>query len=254
MTDYEKLKKLIADTDELIKKDILLSSPEFDAWNIRTLRLINGIYGQESFEAKNIRNISYSPLIFSLNSPDYIYINACRKGLVKAKTILETFLDDFNDEEETVSHTEQQTQNDMSKIFIVHGHDEGLKQSVARIIEKQSIQPIILSEKANTGRTIIEKVEKYSDVGCAICLFTADDMGREKSDKADKSRARQNVVFETGYFMGKLGRDHIVILSDSDVDIPSDLDGVVYTNTRNWEVDLLKELRAMGYQIDLNKL
>ena len=54
--------------------------------------------------------------------------------------------------------------------------------------------------------------------------------------------------------MGKLGREHVVFLADSDVEMPSDLSGVVYTNTGDWKVDLLKELRAMGYTVDFNKL
>ena len=140
------------------------------------------------------------------------------------------------------------------KVFIVHGHDGELKQSVARIIEKQGIEAIILSEQANKGRTIIEKLEDYSDVGGAICLFTADDLGRAKKDSSDNPRARQNVVLETGYFMGKLGRDHIVILADNGIGMPSDLLGIVYTDTQSWKIDLLKELRAMGYTVDFNKL
>lgn len=85
-------------------------------------------------------------------------------------------------------------------------------------------------------------------------MFTGDDYGRAKAQNDDKLRARQNVVFEAGYFIGKLGRNHIVILSDSGIEIPSDLAGVVYTNTDNWKVDLLKELKAMGYSVDFNKL
>jgi len=141
-----------------------------------------------------------------------------------------------------------------SKIFIVHGHDEALKQSVARLIEKQNIEAIILSEKANKGKTIIEKLEENSDVGCAICLFTPDDIGKANKETNYKLRARQNVVLETGYFMGKLGREFIVYLAKEGLELPSDLQGVVYTNRNNWKIDLLKELKEMGYNIDLNKL
>ena len=140
------------------------------------------------------------------------------------------------------------------KVFIVHGHDGELKQSVARIIEKQNIEAIILSEKANKCRTIIEKFEDYADVSGAICLFTADDYGRSKNDATDNTRARQNVVLETGYFMGKLGRDHVVLLADKSIEMPSDLSGIVYTDTAKWEIDLLKELKEMVYAIDFNKL
>lgn len=120
--------------------------------------------------------------------------------------------------------------------------------------KSKKIEAVILSEQANRGRTIIEKFENYSDVSGAICLFTADDIGRAKKEPTDNTRARQNVVLETGYFMGKLGRDHVVILADDGIEMPSDLSGVVYTNTENWKIDLLKELKAMGYTIDFNKL
>ena len=100
----------------------------------------------------------------------------------------------------------------------------------------------------------VYKRQAYSDVSGVICLFTADDFGRAKKDSSDNTRARQNVVLETGYFMGKLGREHVVILADNGIEMPSDLSGVVYTDTKSWKIDLLKELKAMGYTVDFNKL
>ena len=100
----------------------------------------------------------------------------------------------------------------------------------------------------------MEKIERNSEVDCAICLFSADDFGREKSFMEEVPRARQNVIFETGFFIGKLGRNHIIILSDKRVELPSDLNGVVYTDTRDWKADVLKELRSIGYNIDFNLL
>ena len=88
----------------------------------------------------------------------------------------------------------------------------------------------------------------------AICLFTADDVGKGKKEEKENTRARQNVVFETGYFIGKLGRQNIVIVSNNGIELPSDLQGVVYTDTLNWKFSVLKELRAIGYQIDYNKI
>ena len=77
---------------------------------------------------------------------------------------------------------------------------------------------------------------------------------RAKNDTTDNIRARQNVVLETGYFMGKLGRENVVLLADKGIEMPSDLSGVVYTDTTSWQFDLLKELSAIGYKVDLNKL
>ena len=144
--------------------------------------------------------------------------------------------------------------NSYSKIFIVHGHNGELKEAIARLIERQGIEAIILHEQANLGNTIIEKFERNSDVGAAICLFTADDVGRAKADNTERKRARQNVVFEAGYFIGKLGRKNVVIIADPGVEIPSDMQGIVYTGSENWQFSVLKELKAMGFNIDYNKL
>lgn len=164
-------------------------------------------------------------------------------------------LEEMEEEKDlSVSQNTLPVNHTYTKIFIVHGHDGELKQSAARIIEKQGIEAIILSKQANKGRTIIEKFEDFSDVGGAICLFTADDLGRAKKESSDRPRARQNVVFEAGYFMGKLSRSRVVIIAEHGVELPSDMQGIVYTDKSNWEVDVLKELKAMGYTIDFNKL
>ena len=139
-------------------------------------------------------------------------VRKCKEGLVATKIIFQSYLEEMSDNVTAINSKEGQAAFD--KVFIVHGHDGELKQAVARIIENQNIEAIILSEKANRGRTIIEKFEDYSDVDGAICLFTSDDIGKAKKDADDKPRARQNVILETGYFMGKLGRQHIVILAD----------------------------------------
>ena len=258
MSDYEKLKKIIDDTDELIKKDITNSDPEFDAWEMKVKRFISNKYGVNSLEMNKFNDTSFFMGVWSLDTPEEEIhqdsVNSCRDGLKTTKAILEAYLEELSEENELSIQFQPQPSMDASKVFIVHGHDGELKEAVARIIEKQNIKAIILSEQANTGQTIIEKFEKSSDVSCAICLFTADDLGRAKASAVDKARARQNVVFEAGYFIGKLGRDRIIILSDSGIDIPSDLAGVVYTNTQNWQVELLKELKSMGYNIDFNKL
>ena len=189
--------------------------------------------------------------MYSTATPRSSFVIACQNGLRTTQKLFQEYLDEMTEERAKPLSNQQKN---YSKIFIVHGHDGELKQAVARVIEKQGIEAIILSEQANQGKTIIEKFENYSDVGGAVCLFTADDLGKKKTEIKDHSRARQNVVFETGYFIGKLKRNHIVILADEGVELPSDLSGIVYTNTDNWQFNLLKELKAMGYQIDTNKL
>ena len=100
------------------------------------------------------------------------------------------------------------------KVFIVHGHDNEAKERVARFLEKLGLEPIILHEKASSGRTIIEKFETYSgDIAFAVVLLTPDDVGcAALSRENQKPRARQNVILELGYFLGRLGRVRICAL------------------------------------------
>ena len=256
MTDYEKLKGIISGIDGLVDRHVTASAPAFKAWKMNAERFFIKSYGENSFEYKQFRSTRFAPNVWVMDEDKNHRnaVEACRNGLLSSKAVFETYLEELAEEEEPAAQPQPVQPGNMNKIFIVHGHDGELKHSVARIVEKQGIEAVILSEQANQGRTIFEKFEANSDVGGAICLFTADDVGKAKDAASESSRARQNVVLETGYFMGKLGRDHVVILADSGIEIPSDLSGVVYTNTSNWEIGLLKELKAMGYEVDFSKL
>jgi predicted nucleotide-binding protein len=149
------------------------------------------------------------------------------------------------------------SQIDTINIFIVHGHNTAVQQSVARTIEKLGLNPIILHEKPNEGKTIIEKFETHSNVGFAIILLTDDDEGKAKTEIDLKKRARQNVVLELGYFIGKLSRSKVLPLYSDGVELPSDIHGLLYTpldKAENWKFAIVRELKAAGYSVDANKL
>ncbi len=141
------------------------------------------------------------------------------------------------------------------RVFVVHGHDDGTKQAVARYLERLGLEAVILHEKPNEGRTVIDKFERHSDVAFAVVLLTPDDVGAAKSEAADlKPRARQNVVFELGYFVGKLTRARVCALHKGGVELPSDLQGVLYVELDEkgaWRLQLAQELMNVRLPINL---
>ncbi|MEM5650565.1 nucleotide-binding protein [Bacillus cereus] len=129
---------------------------------------------------------------------------------------------------------------------MVHGHDESVKISVARFLERLDLKPIILHEQASGGSTIIEKIENNTEVGFGIVLYTPCDLGKAKNDDELQMRARQNVVFEHGYLIARLGRSNVCALVKDNIEKPNDISGVVYVNYdsgNGWHMALFKELK-----------
>lgn len=172
-------------------------------------------------------------------------------------------------EPESIDQERSKAEIDMQKVFVVYGHNDALRIEVSRTIEQLGLQPIVLQEQEDFGNTIIEKFETHaSDIGFAIVLLTADDLGiarkdlrreeKEKGFKAEyKPRARQNVIFEMGYFIGKLDRAHVFELLEEGVEKPGDLDGILYTSVDGegmWKFKLAKRLKALGYNIKMDKI
>ena len=163
-----------------------------------------------------------------------------------------------NNDSEGTSMIKIKEKIESRKIFIVHGHDNGLKQHVARTLEKLDLEPVILHEQPDSGQTIIEKFENNAnDVQFAIVLMTPDDEGKKKGEEDLKTRARQNVILEFGFFVGKYGRQRVICLNSGVKDIPSDIHGLIYISVDDkeaWKFEIAKNLKAAGYEIDSNKL
>jgi predicted nucleotide-binding protein len=142
-------------------------------------------------------------------------------------------------------------------VFVVHGHDEAAKEAAARFVEKLGLHAIILHEQTNEGRTVIEKFERHADVRFAVVLLTPDDVGTSACGRDNgRPRARQNVLFELGYFVGRLGRQKVCMLVKGDIEIPSDYGGVLYVRMDKegmWRVLLAREIKGAGLDIDLNQ-
>lgn len=112
---------------------------------------------------------------------------------------------------------------------------------------------MVLREQPNQGRTVIEKFEDYSDVGFAVILLTPDDLGGKSASEL-LPRARQNVIFELGYFLAKLGRDRVCALHVPTLEIPSDYPVlyVPFDDQGGWKIELAKEMKAAELNIDMN--
>ena len=185
-----------------------------------------------------------------------------QQSIVLLRQAISTLKDEIADQEEDsqgeLITREGAPESHERKVFVVHGHDHGAKDAMARFLEKIELQAIILHEQPDQGFTIIEKFETYAkQVAFAVVLLTPDDLGGPVSASAQTTRARQNVIFELGYFAGKLGRGRACLLRKGDVEIPSDLYGVIYTDmdaAEGWKLKLVKELKAAGLHFDANKV
>lgn len=169
---------------------------------------------------------------------------------------LQSLVDDEEFWEETKETNKGVTQMN-NKVFIVHGHDNEAKLETARTLTNGGFEPIILHEQPDSGRTIIEKIERFADVCYAVVLYTECDLGRDKNVPVEKERfrARQNVVFEHGYLISRLGRDHVTALVKGDIETPGDISGVVYTEMDKagaWKMQLARNMQDVGLDIDMN--
>lgn len=268
-----RLKKALNQMREL--KELSTDAPEFRKWKRNTEIAIANTFGEKAPHVEEFTNISYTPYDLGprfmtddgemVPSPsDSDYHESYLGGLVSAATLLESILEEIEEywEDEDKANIPTRPPKgeriDTNKVFVVHGRDEGAKHKVARFLGDLELEPVILDEQADRGRTVIAKFEQEAkEVGFAVVLLTADDEGRLRNGGAElRARARQNVIFELGYFAGSLGRNRVCALTKGDVEIPSDYDGVVYIpldDSGGWKIGLVRELKAAGFDVDANR-
>jgi len=142
-----------------------------------------------------------------------------------------------------------------NRVFIVHGRNHKPMKELKVMLTEFGLEPIVLHEQPSGSRTIVEKLEKYSDVGYAFVILTPDDIGSSSDAIFTSPRARQNVVLEFGYFIGKVGRDRVCCLYKGDVELPSDMHGIVYIPFKDSVKEarnmIIKELKEAGYKIKM---
>ena len=258
----ERLQKVLYKIPEL--KRLPEQSPEFKKWRRNALVAISNTFGSGSSHVVDFKDINFSLVAFTTVTPESEFEAAYQRGLDSAASVLESMIEEIteyweeNEKSSRTSDSRGKVQKGMNKIFVIHGHDTSARETVARFLEKLELEPVILHELPNEGRTIIEKFEDYADVMFAVVLLTPDDLGALKEQQHNlRPRARQNVVFELGYFIGKLGRKKVCALSKGDIERPSDFDGILYVSLDDedgWKIRLLRELKAAGFGIDANQV
>jgi predicted nucleotide-binding protein len=264
------IRKLQRRIDDLTQFDVSVIEERFDSKASALTDKINStladIFGRDTpeYNHHSIWSLDTLPL-GGPKHPINVVREAYQKGINDAVTrlvgIKETLEEKLEDLEESTpspgSSMPEREPPGNGKVFIVHGHDELAKQTVARFMSQLDLTPVILHEQPNEGRTIIEKLEAHTSVDFAVVLLTPDDIGYLVNAESKKQpRARQNVLLELGLFIGVLGRPRVCALYKQGVEIPSDYQGVLFTEMDDagaWKLSLAREIRQTGIDVDMNK-
>lgn len=234
------------------------SPDDFNLWRAQTEVVLRTVLGDANPLYASFTAIRYSLSVYSVDTPKSSFENATRNGVRRAIALLESAKLEV---ELTGGAPVGGSPSTLvgSKVFIVHGHDDARKHEVARFVAALTgNEPIILHEQPNGGKTVIEKFEAYaSDAAYAVVLATADDLGRARNDSDLAPRARQNVVFELGFFFGGLGREKVAMLYDESIERPSDVAGLVtipIDAAGAWKMLLAREMNDAGVPVDWTAL
>lgn len=233
-------------------------TPEWSTYKIRVKNIVSTLVSDSSPAMELVRDgISIHT---QGNGPDKF--DAAKYTLIKALELVASTLE--NDVYGELKRTTSEATSPLlsNKVFVVHGHDQGLKTDIERFLHEIGLEPIVLHRQPDQGQTLIEKFETHSDVGYAFILLTPDEVAytidqEAKSDeeRTKEKRARPNVIFEFGYFVGRLGRKKVCCLYKEGVVLPSDLDGLIYKRVEDsvepQAYAIIRELQAAGYKIKM---
>ena len=242
-------------------------SVEFLKWSNDVEGALKYVFSAESDEMSSWLGIQFEPSIAVQDPAESRQMahEAYQRGLDEALALIASLIDQIEDywDDEAVS-TQHGTADekvltiDSKQVFVVHGRDQGTLAEVKQVLSQLGLETVVLQDLPNQGRTIIEKFEDYAQVGFAVVICTPDDEGKlAHGDTEPQPRVRQNVVFEWGHFIGKLGRDRVCALIKGEVEIPSDYSGVLYVEMDTdgaWKLRLAGELDRAQYDIDANNL
>jgi predicted nucleotide-binding protein len=251
------IKSQIEKAEALLGADPI-SSNDFETWQLVAKNILEKTFGVNSPNVSSIMDAARWWILSGNEDHDWWqkhYTSSLQTQITMLGGLVELLQTEVQLSQGQVTVTSPTVTG--HRIFLVHGHSEEVLHMTARFLEKLNQEVIILREQPNQGRTIIEKFEDHADVGFAIVLLTADDRGGpiNKTFEELTPRARQNVIFELGYFIGKLGRKRVCALYTPEVEIPSDYSGVLYVQFDEhgaWRLALAKEMKAAGFIVDMN--
>jgi predicted nucleotide-binding protein len=231
---------------------------EWLEWKTRSINTVNKIMAKDS-PAEKLAGVAMSTPTSGYHQNNFERV---KSSILRALEIVRDALKEDVFGELNKIESENSSPALSNKVFIVHGHDSELKNDLERFIHEIGLEPVVLHRQVDAGATVIEKFEKNSDVGYAFILLTPDEYAYTKDQETlddtarrKELRARPNVIFEFGYFVGRLGRNKVTCLHKGDVVIPSDLAGLVYKKIENsiesQALSIIRELKSAGYKIQI---
>jgi predicted nucleotide-binding protein len=254
----ELLSRQIADAEAFLKARSI-TRDQWSAWELVTRNFLEKAFGSNSPNVSSVIDVGKYGFVRILSETEWEQerLTSLTTQVSRLRGLVELLRTEVQLQNTGVPEVGSKTSRAGHRIFLVHGHDELALHETGRFLEKLRQDVLILREQPSRGRTIIEKFEDYSDVGFAIVLLTPDDKGGVNAGPVDEQRfrARQNVIFEFGYFIGRLGRNRVCALYKAGVEIPSDYSGVLYLELDGrgaWKLELAKELKAASLPVDMN--
>lgn len=234
----------------------------FENWQTTTGVVLRKVLGDSAPLLAKFGKVSYTPTVWfdGMDTSGYVVAGVREVIAILEAAKVEIGLDAevADSAEPPAAETAGSSPTDAT-VFVVHGHDTARKHEVARLLHGLTgVDPVILHEQPDVGQVLIEKFEaNAARAGFAVVLMTADDLGRAKGHDTDAARARQNVVFEMGYFYGSIGRNRVAVLIDEGVEQVGDIVGVVYTAldaAGGWKTRLATNMAAAGLTVDWSAL
>lgn len=229
---------------------------DVNTWKHTNEVVLRTSLGETNPTYQKLVKVSFTPAVYFDGMKRDAYTQARRRGISSSVSLMKAAIGEIELLEPKAG---EMTAPGGTRVFIVHGRSEVRKLEVAELVrDLTGTKAAILSEYPNSGRTLIEKFEHAaSEAAYAIVIASADDEGRLRGEDELQSRARQNVIFELGYFIGKLGRSRVALLFEEGVETPSDAQGIAYIpldRNNGWKLPLAKELNNAGVAVDFQAL